>query len=202
MKTKDLLTIATVALGTTTLTVATFWAGPIDAGNDADTPSPKLARPLLISHGVELALAAAGGRTFKAGDQPEFALTATNTTNQLATVNVCVTLTASAPANPLSRVIRLPSELWRQDQVVSLRPNETRVYALCAKTNLPPASVISVSLQDLELQPPRPLAPTVAQVMQTNSPIQAPALRPPPGIVALTVSTTAVAPQPVVASTR
>ena len=95
MKTKDILTIATAALGTATLTVAAFWAGPIDAGNDADAPPAKIAKSRLVSRGVEMALAPAGGRTFKAGDQPEFELTALNTTNQPASVSVCVTMTSS-----------------------------------------------------------------------------------------------------------
>ena len=168
MKTKDLLTIATAALGTATLTVAAFWAGPIDAGNDADAPPPKLAKSLLISHGVELALAPAAGRTFKAGDQPEFALTALNTTSQPASASVCVTMTATAPVNKLSRAIPLPSVLWRQEQIVSLQPNETKVYVLCAKTNLPPMSVISLSLQDLDQKPARLPAGIVALSFSTR----------------------------------
>jgi hypothetical protein len=180
MKTKDLLTIATAALGTASLTVVTFWAGPIDAGNDADAPPPRLARSLLISHGVELALAPAGGRTFKAGEQPEFTLTAINTTNQPASVSVCVTMTASVPVNKLSRAIPLPSVLWRQEQIVSLQPNQTKVYALFAKTNLPPMSVVSLSLQDLEQKPARL----------------------PAGIVALSFSTVPEGALPSVASTR
>ena len=180
MKTKDLLTIATAALGTASLTVVTFWADPIDAGNDADAPPPKLAKSLLVSHGVELALAPAGGRTFKAGDQPEFVLTALNTTSQPASASICVTMAASAPASFESRVIRAPSVLWRQEQIVSLQPNETKVYSLCARTNLPAKSVISVSLQD---------------------PAEKPA-RFPAGIVALRFSTTPAGALPVVASTR
>ena len=121
MKTKDILTITTVALGTATLTVAAFWAGPIDAGSDADAPPAKIAKSRLVSHGVELTLASAGGRAFKAGDQPEFELTALNTTNQPASVSVCVTMTASSPTDALSRVIRLPSVLWQQEQVVTLQ---------------------------------------------------------------------------------
>jgi hypothetical protein len=180
MKTKDLLTIATAALGTASLTVVTFWAGPIDAGNDVDAPPPKLAKSLLISHGVELALAPAGGRTFKAGEQPEFALTALNTTSQPANASVCVTMTATAPVNKLSRAIPIPAVLWRQEQIVSLQPNETKVYALCAHTNLPPMSVISLSLQDLDQKPARL----------------------PVGIVALTFSTVIDGLAPAVASIR
>ena len=180
MKTKDLLTIATAALGTAAVTVVTFWAGPIDAGHDADALPPKLAKSLLISHGVELALTPAGGRTFKAGDQPEFALTAINTTSQPASVSVCVAMTASAPINKLSRAIPVPSLLWQQEQIVSLQPNESKLYALCAKTNLPPMSVISVSLQYLEPK---------ATHLQA-------------GIVVLTFPTTLEGPVPAVASNR
>jgi hypothetical protein len=179
MNTKDLLTIATAALGTASLTLVTFWAGPIDAGNDADVPPPKLAKSLLISRGVELALAPAGGPTFKAGDQPEFTLTALNTTSQPASASVCVTMTATAPVNKLSRAISLPLVLWRQEQIVSLQPNETKVYTLSAKTNLPPMSVISLSLQDLD---------------QKATPSSA-------GIVVLSFSTTPAALLPAVTST-
>src|SRR5512136_1541233 len=97
MKAKDILTITTVALGTATLTVAAFWAGSIEAGNDADAPPAKIAKSRLVSHGVELTLAPAGGRVFKAGDQPEFELTALNTTKEAANVSVGVTVKATAP---------------------------------------------------------------------------------------------------------
>jgi len=180
MKAKDILTITTVALGTATLMVATFWAGPIEAGADADAPPGKIAKSRLSSHGVEMTLAAAGGRVFKAGDAPEFELTALSTTNQLASVAVCVTMTSSSPADALSRVIRLPKVLWQQEQVVTLQPNETKVLALCASTNLPANSVISVSVRE-QGQKAAPL---------------------PPGIVALSFSTIVPKPLPAVASTR
>jgi hypothetical protein len=160
MKTKDILTITTVALGTATLTVAAFWAAPIEAGSDADTPPAKIAKPQLISHGVEMTLTSAGGQAFKAGDQPEFELTALNTTNQPANVSVCVSMTASSPADALSRVIRLPKVLWQQEQFVSLQPQETKMLALCASTNLPPNSVISVSLREHD-QKATPLRPGI-----------------------------------------
>jgi hypothetical protein len=180
MKIKDILTITTVALGTATLTVAAFWAGSIEAGSDADAPPAKIAKPQFVSHGVELTLAPAGGRGFQAGDQPEFELTALNTTNQPASASVCVTMTSSSPADALSRVIRLPKVLWQQEQVITLQPNETKVLALCASTNLPPNSVISVSLHEQD-QKAVPFAP---------------------GIVALSFSTVVPKTLPTVASTR
>jgi hypothetical protein len=63
MKTKDLLTITSVAVGTAALTVAAFWAGPIGAGGDGDEPN-KVPQPRLVSHGAELTLTAKDGRVF------------------------------------------------------------------------------------------------------------------------------------------
>jgi hypothetical protein len=177
MTTKDIITIATAALGTATLTVAGFWAGPIDAGNDTEAPPAKIAKARLLAHGVDLALVPAGGRTFRAGDQAEFELTALNTTDQPASVEVGVSMTASAPADLLSRTVRLPSVLWQQQQVVSLQPRETKVLALATSTNLPPNSMVNVSLREPGTQ-------------------AGPA---PSGITALTFSTVVPKPAPVVA---
>ena len=177
---KDGLTIATAALGTATLTVGAFWAGPLDAGNEADAPPAKIAKARLVSHGVELALAAAAGRTFKAGEQAEFELTAVNTTGQPAEVGVGVTMTATAPADAMSRTIRMPSALWQREECVKLAPRETKVLTLCASTNLPPNSVITVSLRE----PGAQATPML------------------PGITALTFSTVVPKAAPVVASAQ
>ena len=160
MKTKDILTITTVALGTAMLTVAAFWAGPIEAGSDADAPPAKIANSRLLSHGVEMTIAPASGRAFRAGDQAEFELTALNTTNQAASASVCVTMTSAAPTDAFSRVIRMPTVLWQQEQVVTLQPNETKVLTLCSTTNLPANSIISVSLREQD-QKAAPLTPGI-----------------------------------------
>ena len=79
-----------------------------------------------------MTLAPAGGRVFKAGDQPEFELTALNTTNQPASASVCVTMTSAAPADALSRVIRMPTVLWQQEQVVRLGAQRDESGGACA----------------------------------------------------------------------
>jgi hypothetical protein len=148
MKTKDLVTIATAALGMATLTVAAFWAGPLEAGGEADAPPAKLAKARLMTKGVTMELGAAGGRTFKAGEQAEFELTAVNATDQAANVEVDITMSAAAPASPLSRTIQIPTVLWQRQECVKLAPQETRVLTLCANTNLPPDKLITVSLRE------------------------------------------------------
>jgi hypothetical protein len=71
-----------------------------------------------------------------------------NTTDQPAKVDVGVTMTASAPASPMSRTIVMPWTLWQRQEWVSLGPRETKVLTLCASTNLPPNKVITVSLRE------------------------------------------------------
>ena len=192
MKAKDILTVTSVALGTATLTVATFWSGPLDAGIDAAPPAT-IAKPSLVSHGVEMTIAAVGGQVFKAGEQPVFELTAVNRTNQDAGAAVCVAMTCSAPADPLSRVIRMPSTLWQQEQVVTLKPGETKVYGLSTRTNLPANNLISVSLREVD---PKGIGNSErADGVRAARPFQ-------PGIVALSFSTVAPGRVPAFASVK
>ena len=147
MKTKDLLTVTTVAMGTAALTITTFWAGSIDAGGEPGQLSPKIEHPKLVTQGVELSLAAAGGQTFKAGDEPTYELKAVNTTGKPADVAVRVAMTTSAPANPMSRVAIAPAPLWQSTQIVKLQPNETKVVKVASDKKLPAGQAVSVSLR-------------------------------------------------------
>lgn len=184
MKTKDLMTIATVALGTATLTVLAFWSDPLGAGNEGSVPATEIGKPKLVSHGVEMTLTAAESRTFKAGDEPRFELTAINTTGESATATICVEMTTSSPADMLSRVPRLPSALWRQDFTLPLKPNETQVVTIQAPAKLPPNSVIAVSLRESE--PPQTKATTNSSTIQPAPRLGASRQ---PGIVAMNFST-------------
>jgi hypothetical protein len=147
MNTKDLLTIATAALGTATLTVA-FFASPPLSGDNGNVLAMTIAKPKLAANGVEMTLSAAKDRVFKAGDQPAFEFHAVNTLKQPAQVAVCVILSGTREVSPgfVSRIPPIPTVMW-QDQVdLALQPNESRVVSLTARTNLPANTSFSVSL--------------------------------------------------------
>ena len=148
MKTKDLMTITSIALGTAALTVIAFWSGPLEAGAEADALAAKIQKPKLLSHGIEMTLAALDGRTFKAGEEPSFVLTAVNPSAETAAVTVRIAMTASSPADMMSRVPRLPSALWHEQQTLMLKPHETKVLPLSVPKKLPANSMIAVSLQE------------------------------------------------------
>ena len=186
MKTKDLTTIVTVALATASLTVMTFWSGALNAGGDTGQPAAQIAKPTLLAHGIEMTLAVADGRTFKAGDEPAFELTAVNTTNEAASAAVRIAMTASSPTDAMSRVMRLPSSLWQHQQPLVLQPNETKVIRLEVPAKLPANSTVAVSLADASA------TPATAQPAAAGAALQ-PLLRlagvPQSGIVALNIST-------------
>ena len=146
MKRQDITTIVTAALGTATLTVATFLAGSTEAGNEA--PTAVIAKPKFKAQGVEITMAPAGGRVFKAGDKPVFEITAVNTTDKPATLSTGVKMTASAPRDAVSRVAVAPEPLLAQVRQIELQPRETRVVKLSTDKSLPANSSIAVSFSE------------------------------------------------------
>ena len=188
MKTTDLTTIVSVALATASLTVMSFWSGVLNAGLDGDKPAAQIAKPKLLAHGIEMTLAAAEGRTFSAGEEPTFDLTAVNTTEQAATATVSIAMTSSSPRDMMSRVPRLPAALWQQQQALVLQANETKVIRLVVPATLPANSMVAVSLAE---------ATTAASGAETAKPelrrVQLLGGAPPSGIIALNFSTAAPA---------
>jgi len=191
MKTKSLTTIVSVALATASLTVMTFWSGELNAGLDGEKPAAQIAKPKLLAHGIEITLATADGRTLRAGEAPTFDLTAINTTDQAATAEVRIAMTATSPTDRMSRVPRLPAALWQQQQPLVLQPNETKVIRLAVPAKLPANSMVAVSLAE-------PIAtPATAEAAKPElRRVQHPGGTPPSGIVALNFSTAAPAVSP------
>lgn len=183
MKTKDILTITTVAVGTAALTVVTFWSNPLNAGLDPEGPATKIKQPKLVCNGLELSLVHPGSQAIKAGDRPQFELTAVNTARETRTAKVLVEMTCTAPTSPLSRTIAMPTELWQQEQTLTLKAGETRTLPLASTAAVPTNNLISVHLYDLD-----PSVATITSVPTGAKPVGffRPSLR---DIVALTFST-------------
>jgi len=184
MKAKDILTIASVACGTATLTVMLLWSASLEAGNEAETLSPTVVKPKLVSHGVEITLDAAGGQTFKAWEEPTFDLQAFNPTAEPVSVTVRLSMTAASPRDVMSRVIRLPSVLWQHKQTLALNPHETKTIPVSTRTKLPPNNLISVNLHAADsAKIPSESTATAVRHAVNAAPASA------PGILALSFST-------------
>ena len=97
----------------------------IEAGNEANALALKITNPKLVSHGVEMTLAAAGGRVFKTGDEPTFALKAVNTTDDPVTFQVRLAMTATARPR-VSRVLIIPTNIWQEQRDLELKPSRNQ----------------------------------------------------------------------------
>ena len=170
MKTKDLITITTAALGTAALTVAAFLGTQLDAGNEASPPAPTIPRPQLVVNGIKLTVTAAGDRQLQAGDEPAFELEAANTLSKPSTASVCLLMSAAAPSSPLSRVLVIPTRIWCETRSLALGPNETRTFTFTANTNLPANCIITVSMSERDPLNTSPLT-AGTPAAQTSGPI-------------------------------
>jgi len=150
MKTKDLAIIGSTALITATLTVAVLLPNSLNADND--TVPEKIAKPKLVSNGVEFTLAAVEPQTLKAGDEPAFDLKAVNTTGKDVDAAVLVSMTAMAPSSKFSRMPAFPQTLWQKSCPLTLKSNETKIISLTTGTKLPPNSTINIKLQPVDPQ--------------------------------------------------
>jgi len=149
MKTKDLVTITSVAAGTAVLTVMTFWPGPSVAGSEAEALPAKIATPKLLAKGVEFTLSAADPGDCRAGGAPRFELRAVNSSLQPAAVAVRISMTRMGATDMISRVARPESFVWQEDRLFTLKPNETQTVAIAPNTKLQPNNLVSVWLEEI-----------------------------------------------------
>jgi len=184
---KDLLTMTTVALTTATLTVTAFWAAPLEAGGEADSLTPKIARPKLVAKGVEVTLAPLSGIA-QPGDEPVFELAAVNTSTQPAETKVRLLMTSMSPADALSRVIRVPGKLWEGEQSIVLAPKEQKTFRVATGTKLPAKNMISVTLSESIITGSAKEAPHQAERPRLLNAAE-------PGIAVLQFSTSGSAPE-------
>jgi len=150
MKTKELLTTTAIALGTATLTVATFFSGALVADTIPSIPASSIAQPKLVAQGIELTATLANNRHISGGDTPAFDLHALNTLKKSVSVTVHLTMFGSAPGNPLSRALPMPTMLWQDERLLTLEANESKTTRLAPPISLPTNNVVSLLLTESE----------------------------------------------------
>ena len=148
MKTRDVLKVVSVALGTATLTVLSGWPGSLEATHEGEANVPKVANPKLVSHGIEMSVTAGAGQKLRAGEAPTFELQAYNPTAAPAKAAVRVAMSTTSLASAMSRVPARAGTVWQQEQTVVLAPKETKTFTLPAAKQLPANALVSVALQE------------------------------------------------------
>ncbi len=168
IKTKDILTMASVALGTATLTVAAFLEKPLNAGDE----SLLSITPKLVINNIVVTMPADPNQHFKAGDKPEFEICAVNTVNRPVQATFIMSMTATSPRSLVSRTPATPAMLWTQDETLALGPKETKRLKIPTGAALPANQEISVLLVDAS--PPAPSASAPTSGITAGSPFSFP----------------------------
>jgi len=147
MKLRSVLTVLGTAAVTAALTV--FLAAPWVEGvaQAGPTVKPVIARPQLTSQGCTFTLKT-DKASYEAGESPVIEVTAVNPTNKPVSATVWVTISATSPMSPMSRMLPRPSTLWSQEFAFSLKADETKSMKFTCQAKLPPLHDVRIVLSD------------------------------------------------------
>lgn len=135
MKARDLLVVGLCALSTVAICEVLFPASWANANPDEYQVTAS-ATPVLELQDAELSLKT-DKPVYRPGDKPVVTLKAVNHSDQPVSVKVKTRLFAMAPSSPMSRMVTMPRELWKQDCLVALKANETRTFTLETGAQIP-----------------------------------------------------------------
>jgi len=147
MKNSNLRKIITTALATASFTVTAFLLNTSQADRDP-APSPEVKTPRLTANGIEYTVTPATTNALRAGDKPVFIVKAVNTTAQPARHDFSLAMESSSPKNLMSRTPMMPNQIWKNDQTVTLAPNETKTFTVTSTVALSTNQFISVLMLD------------------------------------------------------
>jgi hypothetical protein len=140
-----------VAVITCGITLVAFWPAFTNATDDGNGITRKIEAPSLKIGGVEIRVEPLEDRTFKAGDEPAFVLTAVNKTDHATSVTVETVMNTSPKPMRMSRAVARPANLWQEPITLSLGPKESKTITQFTHTPLPKDSRIEVYANDTSM---------------------------------------------------
>ena len=146
MKIADILMVTLVAGATMTTTLALMWPTPLSGDNPKPDTHP-IAQPQLEIDGCVLTLASAKPR-FEAGEEVILLLHATNTTDRAVAITPEVQVVEVAPNDPMSRVMRMPVQVFKQPCTLTLDPGKESVMRIATKCLAKPGNAYRFVLAD------------------------------------------------------
>lgn len=147
MKLRDAFVVLATAAVTTVFTVSLLAPSGVDAVDAVARIKPLIVQPRFVSQGCGFVLKT-DKVDYQAGDTPAIEVTASNPTDKPATTTVWVTISASAPASLMSRMLPVPQTLWSHPYVFSLKPGVSTTLSITSEAKLPAGKNISISITD------------------------------------------------------
>ena len=84
----------------------------------------------------------------EAGDRPSIEIAASNPTDKPADATVWISILATRPTSPLSRMLPTPRSLWSRPQAFRLKARETKTVTIVSEASLPGGEKISITMSD------------------------------------------------------
>ncbi len=147
MKRQDLLAVVAVAAVTMAFALVAFGPAGVGAGDDVPVLKAEIIQPKLTSQGCEFTLKT-DKPAYRPGETPVLELTATNPTDKAVEASVWLQITASSPADMLSRMPVMPKPIWIHQHKLALQPGETKTASVTADVKLPAGQSVAIGMSD------------------------------------------------------
>ena len=164
MKLRNVLTMLGTAAATAVLTLALL-APRGDSAQAGPAVQPVIAQPQLASHGCTFSLKT-DKASYEAGEKPVVEVAASNPTDKPVTASVWVSVTATRPTTPMSRMLSIPRVLWTHEYAFTLEADGTKSLTADCEA-LPAGQNIAILLSDQQnsilaggIGIPSPVVPT------------------------------------------
>jgi hypothetical protein len=147
MRRQGVLVVFGTAAVTTAFTVMLFAPRGVGAGDAVTRIKAMIAQPHFTSQGCVLVLKT-DQVEYEAGDRPTVEVKASNPTDKPVETTVWISISASAPASLMSRMLPVPRVLWSHSCVVSLKPGEAKTMSVTSDAKLPAGQNIAFTMTD------------------------------------------------------
>lgn len=146
MERNDVREIIKAVLATVTLSSLVCGPFPRAIADAPKTNTVRPAPPVVMSEGVRIT-AEPERPAYAPGEHPVVLLTATNTRQRAADLEVIVAMTRTGPASPMSRVVTMPTTAWSTVCRIRLRGKQTRTFSLRSDVAVGAGDLISFTIQ-------------------------------------------------------
>lgn len=147
MKLRNVMTVLVTAAVTAAVTLTLAAPRGESVARAAPVVKPVIAQPQLTSQDCTFALKT-DKASYEADESPVIEVTASNPTDKPVSATVWVTISATAPTSPMSRMLPRPRSLWSHEFAFSLKAGETKSMTAACQTKLPAGQDVRIILSD------------------------------------------------------
>jgi hypothetical protein len=144
--------IAAWTAGSFLISMALLLPAKLDAVGPTTVPSAGLESAKITDHGAELSLLFDGRSTsaiplmIKPGASMPLEFVAKNPTDQSVDLHAMIAIDTKRAPSPMSRTVSMPTQIWQQEETLTLLPGETKTISLSPAVHLTEGNIAMIQL--------------------------------------------------------